>query len=151
MILDGQLVFDASGTTITTTATSTNVIDLSVARDLGIGDNPALKLAITVGTAFTSTAAATLQIQVQGSTDNSNFTTMAESRAYAIADLVAGTKLFPIDLPAVGGVQAIPRYLRLNYVGGTATFTTGKLSAYLVLDRQDAMPPAYPAGINILN
>jgi hypothetical protein len=28
MILDGQLVFDASGTTITTTATSTNVIDL---------------------------------------------------------------------------------------------------------------------------
>lgn len=151
MILDGQLVFDASGTTITTTATSTNVIDLSVARDMGIGDAPALKLAIFVGTAFTSTAAATLQIQVQGSTDNSNFTTMAESRAYAIADLVAGTKLFPIDLPAVGGVQAIPRYLRLNYVGGTATFTTGKLSAYLVLDRQDAMPPAYPAGINILN
>src|SRR5437867_74417 len=118
MILDGQLVFDASGTTITTTATSTNVIDLSVARDLGVGDNPALKLAITVGTAFTSTAAATLQIQVQGSTDNSNFTVMAESRAYAIADLTAGTSLFPIDLPRPGGAQAIPRYLRLNYVGG---------------------------------
>lgn len=148
-ILDGQLVFDASGTTITTTATSTNVIDLTNPRDMGIGDNPALKLNITVGTAFTSTAAATLQIQVQGSTDNSNFTTMAESRAYAIADLVAGSKLFPIDLPAVGGVQAIPRYLRLNYVGGVATFTTGKLSAYLVLDRQDNV--AYPAGINILN
>lgn len=149
MILDGQLVFDASGTTITTTATSTNVIDLVNPRDMGIGDNPALKLAIFVNTAFTSTAAATLQIQAQGSTDNSNFTVMAESRAYAIADLVAGAKLFPIDWPAVGGVQALPRYLRLNYVGGTATFTTGKLSAYLVLDRQDNVQ--YPAGINISN
>jgi hypothetical protein len=46
---------------------------------MGIGDNPALKLAIFVNTAFTSTAAATLQIQAQGSTDNSNFTVMAES------------------------------------------------------------------------
>jgi len=151
MILDGLLVFDASGTTITTTAVSTNVIDLGVARDLGIGDNPALKIAIYVNTTFTSTAAATLQVQVQGSTDNSNFTVMAESRAYAIADLVAGSKLLPIDLPAVGGAQALPRYLRLNYVGGTATFTLGKLSAYLVLDRQDSMPPTYPPGVVITN
>lgn len=151
MILDALLQFDASGTTLTTTATSTNVIDLGAPRDLGIGDDPALKIAIFVGTTFTSTAAATLQIQVQGSTDNSNFTVMAESRAYAIADLVAGTKLFPIDLPAAGGVQAIPRYLRLNYVGGVATFTTGKLGAWLVLDRQDSMPPTYPPGVVISN
>jgi hypothetical protein len=34
-------------------------------------------------------------------------------------------------------------------VGGTATLTTGKLSAYLVLDRQDQR--RYPAGINISN
>jgi hypothetical protein len=116
---------------------------------MGVGDNPALKLAIFVNTAFTSTAAATLQIQAQGSTDNSNFTVMAESRAYAIADLVAGAKLFPIDWPAVGGVQALPRYLRLNYVGGTATYDhrqTFRLSR--------PRPPgyiAYPAGINISN
>lgn len=149
MILDNLLCFDASGTTITTTATSTNVIDLGGARDLGIGDAPALKVAIFVGTTFTSTAAATLQVQVQGSTDNSNFTVMAESRTYAIADLVAGSKLLPIDLPATGGAQAIPRYLRLNYVGGTATMTTGKLSAYLVLDRQDYV--TYPPGLAISN
>ena len=151
MILDALLQFDASGTTLTTTATSTNVIDLGAPRDLGYGDDPSLEIAIFVGTTFTSTAAATLQIQVQGSTDNSNFTVMAESRAYAIADLTAGTKLFPIALPAAGGAQAIPRYLRLNYVGGVATFTTGKLGAWLVLDRQDSMPPTYPPGIAISN
>lgn len=148
MILDNLLAFSVNQT-ITTTAVSTNIVDLNNARDIGVGDNPAMKIAIFVGTAFTSTAAATLQIQAQGSTDSTTWVTYAESRAYSIANLGAGDKLFPIDWPAIIDDDPLPRYIRLNYVGGVATLTTGALSAYLVLDRQDWR--SYPAGLTVAN
>jgi hypothetical protein len=152
MIIDGLLRFSQSqALTSSTTGTtaSTNVIDLLNARDMGIGDDPALKLAIYVGTGFSTTDSATLQIQAQGSTDNATFTTYAESRAYTSGELTTGAKLFPIDWPHRGPGDALPRYLRLAYVMGTLSFTAGVITADLVIDRQDATQ--YPAGINITN
>lgn len=151
MILDKQLMFDEA-LAITATAASTNQIDLSVYRDLGVGDDPALKVLAQVITAFVSAGGATLQIQFQGSRDNVTYTTMAESRAYAVADLTAGIHLLPIDVPRIGGAaQSMPRYYRLNYVVGTSTFSAGTLTAGLVLDRQDSNVQlgGYPAGVVI--
>ena len=84
MILDNFLAFDtnvslaiAAGTQV-----STNVIDLGIAsgipssangggaRDMGIGDDPALKLFAQVTTLFTSGGAGTLAISLQGAPDN---------------------------------------------------------------------------------
>jgi hypothetical protein len=45
MIIDGLLVFD-SNLALTSTQTSTNVIDLVNARDVGVGDAPAMKLTV---------------------------------------------------------------------------------------------------------
>lgn len=149
MIMDGLLLFSSAQNLTTGTIASTNVIDLLNARDMGIGDDPALKLACFVTTAFSSTDSGTLTVQVQGSTDNNTFTTYAESRAYSAADLLVNAKLFPIDWPHRGPGDALPRYLRVAYVMGSLHFTPGAVTTALVLDRQDATQ--YPAGINISN
>lgn len=152
MILDGLLLFDTAAA-LNTGRASTNVIDLLNARDIGIGDDPAMKIAAYVTSSFTSTNAATVTIQAQGSTDNSAWTTYAESRDFAIAELQSGYGLGNIDWPTVPRGAAMPRYLRLNYVIGTGAVgsgtVAGAITAMLVLDRQNA--PTYPPGIRINN
>lgn len=149
MILDGLLALSAAQAPTTGSTASTNVIDLSVARDMGVGDNPAMEVLCRVATTFTSGGAGTLQVQVQGSTDNSTFYTMAQSMVYALAALTRGAELINFSLPSPGAGQAIPRYLRLLYVIATADMTAGAINAYLVLDRNRQL--AYPPGIVIAN
>src|SRR5882762_5252782 len=114
MILDGLLQFDSAlvfvaGTTgAIGTNVSTNVIDLGItsgipssasgggARDIGIGDDPAMKLLVQVTTTFTSGGAGTLQVALQGAVDNgagapAAFSTWWTSPAYALATLNAGS------------------------------------------------------------
>lgn len=149
MIIDRELRF-SDAQALTTSAVSANIIDLVNPRDMGIGDRPALKLAMSVGTAFTSTGSSTLTILAQGSTDNSTWTTYAQSPAIAKASLAANTEhIWDIDWPRKALGAAMPRYLRLSYTVGVADFTAGTLTAQLVLDRQDDF--AYPAGITVAN
>jgi len=152
MIIDGYLLFD-SASTITSTQVSTNIIDLVNARDMGVGDDPALKIMCLVTTALTTTNSATLTVDAQGSTDNSTWTTYASSPAYTAGALVAGRRLFDIDWPRPPSGVSTPRYLRLNYTVGTGIFSAGAVTAALVLDRDDRVNAAgaYPAGINISN
>lgn len=149
MILDGALLFDSAAniTAATGTQASTNVLDLLNARDMGIGDNPALKLLVQVITAFaggTSVAA-----KLQGSTDNVTYTDMnVNSGAVTLGNLTAGARILDVDMPRPAQGQSIPRYLRMLYTT-VGTHTLGSITAALVLDRQDYV--AYPAGINISN
>ena len=158
MILDSLLMFStpASPQAVTVTAASTNIIDLLNPRDMGIGDDPALKLAIYITTAFTAAGAATLQVQFQGAPDNGSglpgtYVTYAESATYAVADLSVGRKLLPIDVPHrdLTLTTTFPRFYRLNYIVATGPMTAGALVAGIVLDRQDASQ--YPAGLTITN
>ena len=166
MILDGALQFTGTAGTVssdsptTGTQQSTNVIDLVNARDMGIGDDPSLKLLAEITTTFT--VGTSLQLQLQGAPDNGSgspgsYTTMWDSGALAEAGLVAGRYLANIDIPrtilalpntGASAAQALPRFLRLQYVT-VGTHSTGGLFASIVLDRQDYV--AYPAGINIAN
>lgn len=147
MILDGLLLFDTASAKIATTD-SDNVIDLQNFRDMGVGDNPAMKVMVTVTTAYATTDAGTLTITVQGSTDNSTYSIYASSRALTASEMTAGRQLFPIDLPARGPGDAPPRYLKLIYTVENH-FTAGSVTSALVLDNQQNH--AYPAGINVLN
>lgn len=157
MILDSLLCFSSAQALNSTTAASTNVIDLLNPRDMGIGDDPALKLAIFVTTAFVlASSTPSLTIQFQGAPDNGSgapgtYITYAESRAYAAADMPLGAKLFPIDVPHRDPTltSTFPRFYRLNYLIATSTFSAGALSAYIVIDRQDSSQ--YPAGLTITN
>jgi hypothetical protein len=157
MILDAALQFTGSAGTpgstdspTTGTQTSTNTIDLGVQEDLGIGDNSAVKLSCTVIAAFTG--GTSLQVNIQGSADNSAWTTMAFGPVIAEAALTVGTHLCDLDLPRPAGAlvdkpgatQARPRYIRLQYVSA-GTHGAGSLFAGLLLDRADHITTGYPS------
>lgn len=166
-MLDGALQFTgtagnaAAMTDSPTTGTqqSTNVLDLLNARDLGIGDDPALKLLIQIMTTFAG--GTSLQVQLQGAPDNGSgapgtYTTMLDSGAIVEASLVAGRYILAVDMPRIllptptgpTAAQALPRFLRLQYIT-VGTHTAGAIAGFIVLDRQDKI--SYPPGIVIAN
>ena len=179
MILDRFLTFTGVvGTSIvdswasTDPIVSTNAIDLHMAgipvlasgagaRDMGIGDNPALKLLIQVTTAFAG--GTSLVVTLSGAQDNGSgapgsYTAWWASPIYTTAQLVAGARLFDMDMPRPPQGVAIPRFLQLTYTND-GTFTAGELYAGIVIDRMDqpylgtnnAIMGGYPAGITVAN
>jgi hypothetical protein len=185
MILDALLQFTGAPATggivvtgtnydrpTTGTQNSSNVIDLHMAgipvlanlqgaRDIGVGDSPALKLLVQVVVTFGS--GTTLQVVLQGAPDNGSglegsYTNWWASPVYAEATLVAGTRLYDMDMPRPPAGVGVPRFLRLGYVS-TGTHLTGSLGAWIVIDRFDQMYQStsnavlggYPAGITIAN
>ncbi|HSW91825.1 MAG TPA: hypothetical protein VLG09_04220 [Candidatus Saccharimonadales bacterium] len=184
MILDAFLLFtginpaagigNADNTDSPTTGTqnSTNVLDLhmagipvlannSGARDIGIGDNPALKLLVVVTVALTG--GTSLQVILQGATDNGSgspnaFSNWWVSPVYAEATLVVGARLMDMDMPRPPAGIAIPRFLRLGYVT-VGTHGAGKLMGTIVIDRVDQVYQGtanstlggYPAGVTVAN
>ncbi len=145
MLLDNNLLL-SSLQAITGDAASTNVIDLTVAEDIGIGEGVALKLLCQVGTALSSTNSATLTFQLQASTDNSTWSTIVESAAIAAATLIAGYRALEIDIPRIGSDK---RYLRMYYDVGTGVFSAGTITSTIVLDRSDTVN--YPSGYTVTN
>src|SRR5215471_8440994 len=154
MILDGLLLF-STGTTygtgtlpigdaITGSGNSGNVIDLGPGptntalppsqtspnvqpfRDIGIGDDPAMKLLVQCLTTFAT--GTSLTIGLQGAPDNGSggvgsFVTWYSSPAVATADLVAGARIMDMDMPRPPAGIAEPRFLRLLYTVGGSNFT----------------------------
>jgi len=175
MILDGFLAFDVAALVNPngTTQNSTNVIDLHIsggglpvlanlqgARDIGIGDDPALKLLVQVTTVFAG--GTSLSVTLQGATDNGSgapatYSTWYVSAVYTTAQLVAGARLLDMDMPRPPAGVAIPRFLRLVYTSVGAV--SGNISSFIVLDRHDQMYQStnnavlggYPPGIAIAN
>lgn len=186
MILDGFLQFTgfpATGGIVVTgtnydlpttgTQNSSNIIDLHAtnaipvlanlqgARDMGIGDKPALKLLVQVTTTFGG--GTSLQIILQGAPDNGSgapgsYANWWASPVYTEAQLVAGARLYDMDMPRPPQGVSIPRFLRLGYVS-VGTHTSGALGGWIVIDRMDqpyastsnAVMGGYPAGINVAN
>lgn len=184
MILDNYLMFtgtsngatagvtSGANTDAPTTGTqvSSNVIDLGLngiplpaqgggARDIGVGDNPAMKVLIVVTTAMG--AGTSLQVNLQGAPDNlsglpGSYTTMWSSPVILLASLTAGAQIANIDMPRPVVGQPMPRFLRLQYVSA-GTFTSGAIEGTLVIDRFDqplgttGLLSGYPAGINVAN
>ncbi|NIF51410.1 Bbp16 family capsid cement protein [Burkholderia sp. Ax-1724] len=144
MLLDANLLFDTQSA-ITSSRASTNVLDLGANRDMGIGDDPSLKLLVLCPTGFTTTNAATLQVQFQASTDSATWSTIAQTDVLPAAQLGAGAKIARMDAPNNG----LTRYLRLNYLVGTGVFSAGAVTAAIVLSRDDS--PQYQANYNAAN
>jgi hypothetical protein len=150
MLIDKQNQFSADAgdsPTGTGSTASTNIVDLGVARDIGGAVTDQLMLLCEVAAAFTSGGSATLQVQFQTAPDNGSgapgsWVTLSQSDAIAVAALVQGYKFLPGELP--GPTQ---RFIRLNYVVGTAAMTAGTLKSALVpsLDVQPVYPRAYVA------
>lgn len=145
MIIDGLLRLSDGQLLTTGAAASTNVIDLNSARDIGVGKP--LEIHVTVSTAFTSGGAGTLAIALQGSVDNSAWTTYYTTDTFALATLVAGRQIvLPLSRRKAGAAK--PRYIRLLYTNATADFTGGAVKADVVPGAPANAPgESYAAGI----
>lgn len=185
MILDGLLTFTGTGngstagitagqwTDLPTTGTqdASTVIDLGLvgipsfangggARDLGIGDDPSMKLYARVVTAVTGGTNITLELQ--GAPDNGSgaegsYTVMWKSPAVVLeAALIAGCELANVDIPRAIFEQVLPRFLKLTFVS-VGTHSAGAIQAGIVIDRDDQIISSagkysgYPAGVTVAN
>jgi hypothetical protein len=186
MIIDALLLFTGTSTGATgvpsigpntdrpTTGaqTSSVIVDLHMAgipvlgsnqgaRDIGIGDDPALKLLLLVVTTFTG--GTSLAVALQGSPDNGSgapagFVTYYSTAVIAEANLTAGQRLMDMDVPRPPPGVQVPRFLQLAYTS-VGTHTAGALEGAIVLDRHDQMYNAannsilggYPPGVVVAN
>lgn len=181
MILDALLQFTASGGDAmpnATTSTSGNIIDIGVglqtttnangvaipspasgagARDLGIGDDPSLKIYCVVSVA--PSAGTNIAVSIQGAPDNGSgapgsFTTYATGPTVTQANALVGVQLLAIDMPRPAPGVAYPRYLQLSYTT-SGNMSTGKMVAWIVVDRFDQVGynplSGYVPGLTVAN
>lgn len=130
MIIDKANTFSAAQA-VTTTAASTDIIDLGVSRDLGASE---VMFYVGCKEAVTAAGAATVTFALE----------TAETEAFTSPTVLFQTAPTPKDALTAGKAvvrAAVPfgtkRYLRMNYTVGTGPLTAGKFDAGLVLSTQD--------------
>lgn len=135
MILDKENLF-SEDQAITVTAVSTNVIDLGAdnARSQ-LNNEKNVDVLVQVTEAFASGTSVKATLQADDDEAFGSAVTVVETAAIAAASLVAGYQFKIGALPRLGAADK--RYLRMNYTV-VGTFTTGKIVAGLVFDRQTA-------------
>ena len=146
MITDRELMFSIEQA-VTGDANGTDVVDLVAAGDVSRG-RP-LRFRAQVTTAMDSAGeAATLEVQLvtADSADlSSNPTIIYRTGAMTEANLsAAGTIIADVVVP-----KTSQRYIGVKYDNGGEVFTTGKITAGLVLDTETAMGdrPTFHTGL----
>jgi len=145
MILDERTEFADAVTLPTAVATANvgDIIDSSVARDLG--QRP-VYLVIQVDTAVVGTTSTVQFKLVSDSTSTISTTTATEhyiSAAIPEATLVAG---FQMVIPLPGESPAYERFLAIQTVNAVNVLTAGVINAFLTLDPSGNR--SYPDAVN---
>lgn len=125
MYIDKQLLFSDSQA-LTATAVSTNVVDLGVDGNVGIGEPMAVYFGVEVA-ADDANADETYVAEIQASSDEAFTSPVALGSLTIAAGAAAGTK-YAVLLPADGRAD---QYIRVSYtLGGTTPSVT--LSAFMI-------------------
>jgi len=151
MIIDGQLLFEPiTGTAITVTATSSNVLDLVAGRDLGGAGYIAPSIVVGVITTFASaTATATLTIAVQGAPDNGSgspggYQTLQATSALPLGMLTAGQRPLKVELASVSEFPLTPVITTLTTTAASNSATvasaTGLLDGMVIYGNPNIVP-----------
>jgi len=117
---------------LTTTAVSTDKIDLSVARDIGEGQDLFMNFAVT--TALTGGTSVKFEVITSASADLSTPTVVGSTDAIVTASLVAGYNTAVRINPQIASLGQ--RYLGARYTI-VGTYGAGKVTADVVMDIQD--------------
>ncbi|MFC2251956.1 Bbp16 family capsid cement protein [Labrys portucalensis] len=143
MILDQQLLL-SDKQAITASAVSTNTIDLTQARDPGLGDS--LELVVRVNAALTGGTSVQFAYVTSANADLSSPNVIVQTPAIPAASLTAGSEWLRVQVPALSLDAQRQRYLGVQYtVAGT--FAAGTVTAGLVADREAIVN--YPSGLNV--
>lgn len=137
MIFDSRLEF-SDAQAVTSSAASTNIVDLTSDRDVGPGER--LWLVLTVQTAITgSSPTVSAVLQTDDNASFSSATAIATLETLTATNGTAGATFF----------MAVPsnneRYLRVNYTAG-GTVSTGAVNAFLT-NQEPKYHAAYPDAI----
>ena len=144
MITDAYLKVSAAQA-LTTTAVSTDKIDLSVARDIGEGEN--LYMYFNVDTALTGGTSVKFEVVVaDDAAISSNVTVVGSTDAIVTASLVAGYNTAVRINPAIASLGK--RYLAASYTI-SGTYSAGAVSAQIVHDIQDGKK-FYASGFTVV-
>lgn len=134
MVIDAFLQF-SSAQALTTTAVSTNTVDLGVARDIGPGEE--LEVVFTVPTVLAGGTSINFQFITSAAANLGSPTVLVETGPVVTAQLGAGRPPIVLRVPRAL-LLAAPlgqRYIGIQYtIVGTYT---GNIDANLVLDAAD--------------
>ena len=151
MLTDALLQL-SSAQAVTATAVSTNTIDLSQTRDIGVGNE--LCAAFTVDVSAAAAGAATVEFQVitSASANLSTPTVIASSGPIAKTELTAGRRPIFVDI-AHAMTLAAPlgqRYLGVQYTVAAGPLTAGSFTASITWDDAgDSSTKFYPSGYTV--
>lgn len=140
MYLDAQHLF-SDAQAVTSTAVSTNVIDLGGDHNVGIGEPMAVVITLDVGTDFT-TGDETYVVTLQTGSSITPTTVIASKEIVGLQ--AAGTK-FVMGVPADTSGE---RYLRLNFTHG-GTSPTATYTAFLIPQNMIQNYVSYADGFTI--
>ena len=129
---------------LTTTAVSTDKIDLSVARDIGEGQDLFMNFAVT--TALAGGTSVKFEVVTSAAADLSSPTVIGSTDAIVTASLVAGYNTAVRINPQIASLGQ--RYLGARYTI-SGTYTSGKVTADVVMDVQDGRK-FYPSGVTVV-
>ncbi len=131
---------------VTASAYSTNTIDLSVARDVGAGEET--HAVFTIDQSFATATSVTLEIVVSANANLSSHATLVQTPAIPIAQLTAGRSPIAIRMPRTIANALGQRYLGARYTIGGSNATAGQITCNIVKDVQD-IGKLYPSGFTV--
>ena len=143
MITD-KLLRVSEGQALTTTAVSTDTIDLSIARDIGEGE--ALYMNFAVITALTGGTSVKFEVISSAAANLGSPTVIGSSDAIVTADLVAGKNVVVRINPQVASKGQ--RYLGARYTI-SGTYSAGTVTADVVMNIQDGRS-FYASGFTVV-
>jgi hypothetical protein len=129
---------------LTTTAVSTDTIDLSVARDIGEGEDLFMNFAVT--TALAGGTSVKFEVITSASANLGSPTVIGSTDAIVTASLVAGYNTAVRINPQIASLGQ--RYLGARYTI-SGTYSSGKVTADVVMDIQDGRK-SYPSGFTVV-
>lgn len=138
----------SSAQAVTSTAVSTNTIDLGSNRDIG-GSNE-LFVTCAIDENFATATAVEFQIITSANANLSSSNVIESSGAIPIAQLTVGRKPISMHIPEsiLTSLPTGQRYLGMNYVVTGSAATAGKISA-TVTDTPVSVGKNYASGFTV--